>query len=241
MEPLTQRQIQILKNVVEEYIKTAEPVGSDNLDRKFSLGVSPATIRNEMAALTQLGYLRQPHTSAGRVPAPRAMKFYVDQLMQEKQLSVSEEVAAKQKVLDVKQDFDHLMQGATRALSQQTKSLCVGVAEEGGVWHSGYAHILENPEFYNIDVTMQVLSLLEEERRIQEMFFGREWSDPVTVLFGEEMGWPHFEPVGIVACRFVTPQTNGTLAVIGPIRLNYPVVIPIVRYFSSLVSQAAQA
>ncbi|OGY09921.1 MAG: hypothetical protein A2782_04435 [Candidatus Blackburnbacteria bacterium RIFCSPHIGHO2_01_FULL_43_15b] len=241
MEPLTQRQIQILKNIVEEYIKTADPVGSDNLDRKFSLGISPATIRNEMATLTSLGYLRQPHPSAGRIPSPRAMKFYVDQLMQEKQLSVSEEVAAKQKVLDARQDFDHLMQGATRALSQQTKSLCVGIAEEGGVWHSGYAHILENPEFYNIDVTMRVLSLLEEERRMREMFFGREWSEPVIVLFGEEMGWPHFEPVGIIACRFTAPRTNGTLAVIGSTRLNYPVIIPIVRYFSSLITQTTQA
>lgn len=238
MEPLTHRQIQILKNVVEEYIQTAEPVGSDNLDRKYSLGVSPATIRNEMAALTNLGYLRQPHASAGRIPTPRAMKFYVDQLMQEKQLSVSEEVAAKQKVMEFRKDFEQVMHEATKALAQHTKALTVGVTENGGVWHSGYAHILESPEFYNIDVTMQVLSLLEEEKRMREIFFGREWSEPVAVLFGEEMGWHNLEPVGIVACKFVTPVTNGTLAIIGPTRLNYPVVIPVVRYFSSLISEA---
>lgn len=240
MEPLTQRQIQILKNVVEEYISTAEPVGSDNLDRKYSLGVSPATIRNEMAALTNLGYLRQPHTSAGRTPSPKAMKFYVNQLMQEKQLSVSDEVAAKQRVGDVKNDFEHLMQEATRALAQYTKSLTVGVTEDGGIWHSGYAHILENPEFYNIDVTIQVLSLLEEERRMRDIFFAHEWSNPVEIIFGEDMNVANMEPVGIVACRFTTPQTSGTLAIIGPTRLNYPVVIPVVRYFSSLITQSAQ-
>lgn len=241
MEPLTQRQIQVLKNVVEEYIQTAEPVGSDNLDRKYSLGVSPATIRNEMATLTNLGYLRQPHTSSGRIPSPRAMKFYVDQLMQEKQLSVSEEVTAKERMHDVRQDFGKLMHEATRALSQHTKALTVAITTDGEIWHAGYAHILENPEFYNIDVTMQVLSLLEEERRMRELFFEREWSDPVAVLFGEDMGMVNMEPVGIVACKFATPKNSGTLAIIGPIRLNYPVVIPVVRYFSSLISEAAQA
>ncbi|MBI4032954.1 MAG: hypothetical protein HY377_00320, partial [Candidatus Blackburnbacteria bacterium] len=64
---MTPRQIQILKSIVEEYTQTAEAVGSDVLEKKYSLGVSPATIRNEMAALTAGGYLKQPHTSAGRI------------------------------------------------------------------------------------------------------------------------------------------------------------------------------
>ena len=63
-DSLTSRQTQILKTIIDEYIETAEPVGSDALDKKYNLGVSPATIRNEMVALTKSGYLRQPHTSA---------------------------------------------------------------------------------------------------------------------------------------------------------------------------------
>ena len=72
---LTARQTQILKCIIDEYIETAEAVGSEALEKKYSLGVSPATIRNEMASLTKLGFLRQLHTSAGRVPSPKAMKF----------------------------------------------------------------------------------------------------------------------------------------------------------------------
>ena len=81
---LTARQTQILKSLIDEYIETAVPVGSDALEKKYNLGVSPATIRNEMVALTKLDFLRQPHTSAGRIPTPLAMKFYIDQLMEEK-------------------------------------------------------------------------------------------------------------------------------------------------------------
>lgn len=238
MEPLTPRQVQVLKNVIEEYIETAQPVGSDNLDRKYSLGVSPATIRNEMHELSRLGYLRQPHTSAGRTPTSKALKFYVNQLMQEKELSVSDEVAAKQRVLETRDDFDKLMQGATKSLAQLTKSLAVAVTENDEVWHSGYANILSNPEFYNIDVTSSVLSMLEEARRLHELLFDMiEWEDPVEVLFGEEVGWANFEPVGVVACRFTTPQRNGCIGVIGPARLDYPTVVPAVKYFGTLISE----
>ena len=85
-----------------------------------------------------------------------------------------------------------------------------------------------------------MLSLLEEEKKMRELLILREWSDPVEVLFGQDLGWQNFDPVGIVACRFQSPTHSGTLAVIGPTRLNYPVIIPVVRYFSSLVSEAAR-
>src|SRR5438309_11217045 len=100
MHDLTQRQIDILKSLIEEYITTADPVGSETLEKKYSLSASPATIRNEMVRLTELGYLKKPHTSAGRIPTPQGMKFYVTQLMREKELSVAEEVAVKEKVWD---------------------------------------------------------------------------------------------------------------------------------------------
>src|SRR5690606_13680532 len=99
---LSPRQIQILKIVVEEYIHTAQPVGSEMLDRKYNLGVSPATIRNEMVQLVAMGYLKQPHISAGRVPTPQGLKYYVTQLMKEEDLSVAEEVSVKERMWDAR-------------------------------------------------------------------------------------------------------------------------------------------
>lgn len=98
MYDLTQRQIEILKQIVKEYIDTANPVGSETLEKKYDVGVSPATIRNEMAAMVKKGYLAKPHTSAGRIPTSKAMRLYVNELMKEKDLSVAEEVEAKEKV-----------------------------------------------------------------------------------------------------------------------------------------------
>jgi heat-inducible transcriptional repressor len=115
---LTARQTSLLKTIIDEYIKTADAVGSENLDKKYNLGVSPATIRNEMALLTKSGYLKQPHTSSGRVPTPQAMKFYIDQLMEEKQMSLVDEVKQKKKY-GIPEKIDDLMDEATRSLASK--------------------------------------------------------------------------------------------------------------------------
>ena len=75
---LTERQKKILQLVIDDYIETAEPVGSRTIARKYNLGISPATIRNEMSDLELLGFLEQPHTSAGRIPSAAAYRLYVD-------------------------------------------------------------------------------------------------------------------------------------------------------------------
>lgn len=235
---LTARQTQILKSLIGEYIETAEPIGSEALEKKYNLGVSPATIRNEMAALTKLGFLRQPHTSAGRVPTPSAMKFYIDQLMEEKQMSVAEEVKAKEKVWDARGNLDNLVEEATAALAEATQSLAVGAINEGKVYHSGYANIFRNPEFANLQICMDLFSFLEEARRINELFFGRdEFASPVEVIFGEELGWPELAPISVVATQFKVRGKSGALGVFGPARTSYSTVIPVLRYFGDLIQE----
>ncbi len=83
MPTISPRQAQLLRIIIEEYVKSAEAVGSENIVAKYSLGVSPATVRNEMAALTQEGYLEQPHTSAGRIPTALGFRYYLSDLMEE--------------------------------------------------------------------------------------------------------------------------------------------------------------
>ena len=237
-DALTARQTQILKALIDEYIYTAEPVGSEALEKKYSLGVSPATIRNEMSALTSNGFLRQPHTSAGRTPAPKAMKFYIDQLMEEKHMSLTDEVKAKEEVWDARDDIDELMDEAAQALAERTRSLAVASLDSGKVWHAGYANVLSNPEFANRQVCANLFSFLEESERMQELFFGQAVSgSPIDVLFGEELGWPELYPVGVVTAHFKAGGKNGALSVIGPVRLAYPTIIPTVRYFKNLIEE----
>src|SRR6266568_2771453 len=143
MHDLTQRQVQILKSLIEEYIEMAEPVGSETLEKKHNLAASPATIRNEMVRLSELGYLKKPHTSAGRIPTSMAMKFYVKQLMREKELSVAEEVALKEKVWDFREKEQQCLRAVVRSLAEKTKVLAVATTREGDVYAAGYANILD--------------------------------------------------------------------------------------------------
>jgi heat-inducible transcriptional repressor len=237
---LTARQTQILKALIDEYITTAEPVGSLSLEKKYDLGVSPATIRNEMANLTSTGYLRQPHTSAGRVPSPQAMKFYINQLMDEKQVSLTEEVKAKTDVGNLEDNFEKIMEYATRALAKHTSALAVATTDEGSTWSHGYSNIFDSPEFFSYQVCQSIFTILDEQKRLQELFFKHlSGLSPIEVLFGEETGWDFFEPVGIVATRFTVGGRQGAIGIIGPYRLNYSSVIPMVRYYGQLINQYA--
>jgi len=237
-DALTVRQTQILKAIIDEYINTAEAVGSESLEKKYNLGVSPATIRNEMVTLTKIGYLRQPHTSAGRIPSPRAMKFYIDQLMEEHQMSLAEEVKVKEEVKETN-DIEGLLDEATHELSHVTNYLAVSTLDKSNkVWHAGYSHVFENPEFNDFEATSSLFSFLEEMAMMRELFFRRMTGlSPVEVIFGEELGWPGFMPIGVVGSRFKIGQHEGALAVIGPTRLQYERVIPVIRYFRDLIEE----
>lgn len=235
---LSTRQTQILKAVIEEYIDTADPVASELLEKKYSLGVSPATIRNEMAELTEQGFLKQPHTSSGRLPTSQGLKFYISHLMQHKDLSVMEEVSTKEKIWDYRHSLDKLLHHATSVLAQRTKALAVAATNTGDLYYAGTANILDMPEFFDIEVTRTVLSLLDEYSKLQELFFHRSYTEePVHVVMGEDLNWPSLDPVGFVFSDFHAGDISGMVGIIGPCRLNYPCVIPTVRYFSDLIGE----
>lgn len=239
METLSSRQTQLLKVIIDEYLTTAEPVGSLVLEKKYPLGVSPATIRNEMVVLTQKGFLKQPHTSSGRVPTPAAMKFYISQLMDEKKLSLAQEVQAQETFRSKEENVDRLMREAVHSLSEHTSSLAVATEDSGAIWSHGYAHVFASPEFSDHLVCQRVFEMVEEARLLHDLMFKRlTGATPIEVLFGEELGWEYFEPVGIVASRFTVGNREYAFGVVGPFRLNYAQVIPTVRYYGSLMQKA---
>ncbi len=240
MHDLTQRQIEILKSLIEEYIETAEPVGSETLEKKHSLSASPATIRNEMVKLTDYGYLKKTHISSGRVPTPAAMKFYVKQLMKEKELSVAEEVSMKEKVWDIRDRESLFLKEVVRSLAAKTGAVAIAATDSGEYYISGYANLLEMPEFFDIDITKALLSAIDEFEDIRTLFKAVSDED-IQVLIGEDLGPRLSGPYGFVFKKFVTGENNGgEIGVIGPTRMNYTYVVPTVRYFGDLIEEVAK-
>ena len=117
---MSERKKRILGALVEEYIRTAEPVGSKAISRTAELGCSPATIRNELAELTGMGYLEQPHTSAGRIPTPAGYRMYVNELMQKQKLSLEETEDINRRLNERLSQLDDQLRDVGKLASQLT-------------------------------------------------------------------------------------------------------------------------
>jgi len=117
LQALDERKMKILQAIIRNYLETGEPVGSRTISKYTDLNLSSATIRNEMADLEELGYIVQPHTSAGRIPSDKGYRLYVDQMMEEKEREVEE---LKGILLEKEDKMDHLLKQVAKVLAQNT-------------------------------------------------------------------------------------------------------------------------
>ncbi|HYJ69119.1 MAG TPA: heat-inducible transcriptional repressor HrcA [Nocardioidaceae bacterium] len=121
---LEERKLEVLRAIVEDYVATQEPVGSKTLVERHNLSVSPATVRNDMAALEEEGFIAQPHTSAGRIPTDKGYRLFVDRLAKVRPLSAAEKRAITT-FLDGAVDLDDVVQRSVRTLAQLTRQVAV--------------------------------------------------------------------------------------------------------------------
>lgn len=237
MAELSDRQIQILKAIIEEFISGAEPVGSEVLTEKHQFAFSPATVRNEMAILHREGFIEKPHSSAGRQPTELGLRYYLTSLMQEQAMPVLQEVAIKQRLFQYRQTYDRMLRETSLALAEGSGYIGIVTTHEGTVYHAGTKNVLDHPEFFDINVTRETLNILDNYDAMQD-FFSRA-SDPkaVTVLIGKEFGMTNLEQVGLVFSHYGNDKRGGVVAVLGPARINYPAVVPQIRHFSQLLTE----
>lgn len=138
---LDERKRYVLQAIVLDYIATAEPVGSRSLSRKYNLGVSPATIRNEMADLEEMGFIEQPHTSAGRIPTNLGYRFYVDWLMDKYQIENSEEQFIKSTLQKIKHTED-IIEETGKILSHLTNYTALVMSPQYDISNCQSIHLL---------------------------------------------------------------------------------------------------
>ena len=174
--PIDHRKQVILKAVVTDYVRTAEPVGSHALVAHYSLGVKSATIRNEMAELAELGYLHQPHTSAGRIPSDRGYRFYVDRLMGSGGLARSEAAGVRDRLSPRRAEMD-IIEQTCRILSDLAHYASVAthpVFKDARISHISVAHVGQDKLLAllvldNGRVLHEFLELSSESRKIDSV------------------------------------------------------------------------
>jgi heat-inducible transcriptional repressor len=158
---LDDRKLEVLRAIVEDYVSTQEPVGSKALVERHNLGVSPATIRNDMAALEEEGYIAQPHTSAGRVPTDKGYRLFVDKLSSVKPLS-SPERRAIQTFLEGAADLDDVVLRTVKLLAQLTRQ--VAVVQYPSLSRSSVRHV----EVVKLAHTRLLLVLITDTGRVEQ-------------------------------------------------------------------------
>jgi len=236
---LSERQQKLFQAIVKEYIEEAKPIGSENLVRKYGLDISPATVRNEMVRLVDEGLLEKPHASSGRIPTTTGFRYFINELLEEEDLPVIEEVSIKQRLWPQRFDSTKLFQEAALALGDSTQSLSLILAADS-LFHAGAVNILEHPEFFDIDVTRTVLHLLDRKDLVAEIFARAVSDQGVNTLIGSELGLSNLTPCGLVFTHFETKEGRGTVAVLGPNRMNYAKMFPRVRYMADLLEELSK-
>ena len=142
---LDERKRKILKAIIQTYLETGEPVGSRTISKYTDLNLSSATIRNEMSDLEEMGYILQPHTSAGRIPSDKGYRLYVDELMREKEQEVAD---IKNMVIDKTDRMEKVLQQVVKVLASSTNN----------------ATLITGPEYHRNKVKFIQLSKVNEEQ-----------------------------------------------------------------------------
>jgi heat-inducible transcriptional repressor len=220
---MTERQKQILSAIIEQYAEVASPVGSNLLAKAFN--VSSATIRAEMAELERLGFIHQPHTSAGRVPTDQGYRFYVNHLNElERELPERRERALTARVQQAGAP-ERMIRNAVDTLVELTHNL--GLATIGPqLYMSGLSNLFGQPEFINGVQVQQVASLLDN---LEPWLREAAPNEPLSVYIGSENPIGRSAGVSLIISRFRSPFSDRSyIGTLGPTRQAYRDVMTLV-------------
>ena len=227
---MTDRQQNILSAIVEQYAEVASPAGSTLLAKLFS--VSSATIRAEMAELERLGYIMQPHTSAGRVPTDKGYRFYVNNLNEDMRPALPEGRAERALASRVQHAGapERMIRNAVDTLVELTHNL--GIATIGNqLYMSGLSNLFGQPEFINGMQVQQVAQLLDN---LEPWLREAAPNEPLSVYIGSENPVGRAAGCSLIISRFRSPFSDRSyIGTLGPTRQSY-------RDVMTLVSRAGQ-
>lgn len=236
---ISERQQKILFTIIEEYMKSAEAVGSVSLVRNNDLGVSSATVRNEMVRLMESGFLEKDHVSSGRLPTDLAIRFYVDRIVNRDKLPQVKLVKLKQGIFKERFDEKRLLNSILQLLSEHCNTPSFVLLDDM-TRHYGVNSIFNYEELKNVEALQRILDLLEDEHLLKKVF-SKYAGDDVKVLIGEELGIRNLEDCTMVFTRFnYWGGKSGHMGVIGSRRLDYKHVIPTVNHVANAVDKSLQ-
>ncbi len=227
---LSERKKLILNSIVNEYVETAEPVGSAAIAKKYEVGCSAATIRNEMAELDEMGFLDKPHTSAGRIPSGRGYRFYVNS-MTPYIMDKKEKLALKRAFSKKLQEMNNFVAVAADFIARMTNYTVIAsdCFEENPlkcVYTDGVGNIFNHPEYKNLEKAKRLITFMDNRDRLYKVISGIEGESLMRITIGEENGFEDLKDCSVVVSRYYDKDGKcGGIGIIGPTRMYYPKVV----------------
>jgi heat-inducible transcriptional repressor len=234
---MTERQQKILRAVVEEYAEVASPVGSSMLAKLFN--VSSATIRSEMAELERLGFIKQPHTSAGRIPTDKGYRHYVNQTTEDGDTdSPSGSTRALTARIGEGSVPERAIKNTVDTLVELTQNL--GVATIGNqLYMSGLSNLFGQPEFINSGQVKEVAKLLDN---LEPWLREAAPNKPLSVYIGKENPIGRSAGCTLIISKFRSPYSDKSfIGVLGPTRQSYKEVMSLVQNAGHMLEEALYA
>ena len=223
---ISERKKFLLETIIKEYVKTAQPVSSGVIVDKYKLDISPATVRNEMMELEEEGYIRQPHTSAGRVPTEMAYElFLVDWLSDKGRRALKE---TEQKTLAQSFRHDELAYKQTaKAIAELSGSAVFWAFHKNDLYYTGLANLFSQPEFKQLDIVCDVSIIIDRlEEIIDEVF--ENLSENEQVLIGSKNPFGNF--LSTVLVKYKNNNQSGVFGILGPVRMDYSHNLALVEF-----------
>lgn len=214
---LNERQAKILSAVIKEYVTTAQPVPSKSIADGYDLGVSPATVRNDMALLEELNLLRQPHTSAGRVPTEDGYRLYL-KMLEHPVASKRIHAPLKQAAMLESSAKDRLRQVA-KALVELSGETAIATLEKDWQYYTGFTELFKKPDFQDMESLRSISQVVDKMDDVLKSLYEKADKD-MSIWIGRDNPLSH--EMATVMVRYTLPNgMTGMVGLTGPLRMRY--------------------
>ena len=210
---MDERLTKLLQVAIDEYIATAEPVGSQHLVQRYRLDVSPATIRNWFTELEEAGYLAQPHTSGGRIPTEAGFRLYAELFVRPRSSSKRERDVLERAAQVPREDGRRLKSIAKALAELSNQATFVGLME-ADTYYTGLTQLFSQPEFKNWKQVVSLTEVLDHLDETLDALRRQQYLEPYLML-GKDC------PFGAICGSIVLSVEDGIIGILGPLRMNY--------------------
>lgn len=233
------RQNRVLETLVKIHIETTLPVGSKHIADVLKL--SSATIRNVLFEFESNGYVRQPYTSAGRIPTDLGYRKYVNNLMYREKPPSGDIFTTIRQYIVKKRFFEEVIEATSHAASEITKYTAIALSPNNRFYFDGTYHMLEQPEFREPDMARDFLKLIEDKTELVQIMNQDRETTGTRVRIGRENLFDKLRECTVITSAYkIRGRISGNIGIIGPMRMEYERIVPAVENLAEITSETLE-